>query len=82
MITGIINIDRIADINKYEFGVWGAFFIIDDDIFIILDIMPCPLIFSNHAWSTNFKYLCPIFIGCIMINWVDSGTKNHMVHDA
>ena len=72
----------MIDISKYELGVCGIFFIIDDDTAIIFDIIPWPLIFSNHAWSTNFKYSCPIFIGCIIMNWVDNGTRNHIIHDA
>lgn len=79
---GIVNIDNTTLIRRYEFGVWGEFFIIDDDAVIILDNIPCPLIFSNHAWSTNFKYLWPIFIGCSITNWVDNGTKNHIEHEA
>lgn len=41
---------------------------------------PWPDIISNHPWSIVFMKWCAVFNGAFIINWVDNGTKYHIIH--
>lgn len=71
-----------TDINKYEFGEVGLFFVIFDEDFMIKLYDPWPPVTSSHAWSTDFSKWCPLVSGVDNMNWDDSGTRNHIIHDA
>ena len=61
------------------FGViWSKIFELSIDVLNV----PWPDIISNHPWSMFFIYWWAVCKGIFIINWVDSGTRFHIIHEA
>ena len=61
------------------FGLYGS-----KDIKILLywDVIfinPCPELRSVQPWSINWIKSFDIFIGYLIISWVEMGTRNHII---
>jgi hypothetical protein len=41
--------------------------------------VPCPDIISSHPWSIDFIYWWAVIKGAFIINWVERGTRNHIM---
>lgn len=44
--------------------------------------MPCPPPSSSHPWSRVFNIRAPVLRGALIINWEDSGARNHIMQEA
>ena len=38
--------------------------------------------FSVQPWSIAFKYICAVLVGHFIKNWVEIGTRNHIIQMA
>lgn len=48
IVTDTIMVAASMDINRYEFGVMGLFFMTFDDVFMMILYDPWPPAVSNH----------------------------------
>lgn len=72
----------VKDASRKLFVNWG-----DIEVFRFLcevndENMPCPDDISNHPWSIDLRELMVINMGVLNINWVDNGTRNHILAEA
>jgi len=75
---------KIAVVNVIEIIIWAACvgeYIIIDELFKVKDEW-ISWGSSIQPWSIIFKFRWANFDGYINKNWVDRGTKNHIIEDA
>jgi len=69
-----------AEVDKYIVGNFGEVSIMMLELVVAVMNAPWPEATSNHPWSTVFMKWWARISGPFIVNWVDSGTRNHIMH--